>query len=64
LLDSSFLASEPTDRTFPGARETFYKYDAKGRLMAQQDANGNITAREYDGLDRVTAVALQGPHCK
>ncbi|MBM9606758.1 RHS repeat protein, partial [Desulfopila inferna] len=56
MLASFFLASEPTDRTFPGNRETFYQYDAKGRLIAQQDANGNITAREYDELDRVTAV--------
>jgi RHS repeat-associated protein len=42
--------------TFPGNRETFFQYDAKGQLIAEQDDNGNIGVREYDALGRVTAV--------
>lgn len=34
---------------------TAYSYDANGNLLSVTDALGNVTAYEYDALNRVTA---------
>ncbi|MCB9617004.1 MAG: RHS repeat protein, partial [Sandaracinus sp.] len=38
--------------------ETQSTYDARGRLVASTDANGNTTTRDYDGLDNLRRVVL------
>lgn len=38
-----------------------YSYSANGQVVSEQDANGNLTTRCYDGFDRVVELRLPAP---